>query len=542
MSPNDDLKLACFQALMESLPDQIYFKDRESRFLLVSRRMAQWCGRQNPAELIGLTDADLFAAAHAAEARADEQRLLSGERPNIIKEELETWPDGRTTWVWTIKLPWCDAAGAIQGTFGVSRDITEIHQNREQLQIYQERLEAMVADRTLELQTANQRLRVEVEQRMESERALRESEQRYRRLLASTTDYVYTVEMVNGRPASTHHGPGCIAVTGYTPEEYQRRPDLWIEMVCPEDRDRVREACTHMLAGQEVLPFEHRIQRKDGSRRWVRSTMVERRTPDGALAGYDGLVKDITDEHEAREARVRAEQDALERAVLERADRLNSLGLLAAGVAHEVNNPLQGMLSHLETVRHALPPAFPHQKSLDMVVRGIETIAGLVQRLLWLGTHEADGPERCRFDEAVRFVEDMLGRRLRLHGIQLVTRGRTLHAELPISQRELVQVLLNLFINACDAMPDGGTITLTCDAGDGRALVTVADTGPGIPPDILARIFTPFFSTKGSRGTGLGLSVAESILRAHGGAITAASRPGQGAVFTLNMPLTENRP
>jgi signal transduction histidine kinase len=123
-------------------------------------------------------------------------------------------------------------------------------------------------------------------------------------------------------------------------------------------------------------------------------------------------------------------------------------------------------------------------------------------------------------------------------GVRLVVGGRSLNIQLAISHRELVQVLLNLFMNACDAMPKGGTITLTCDSADPRAVITVADTGSGIPPAQLGEIFTPFYTTKGSRGTGLGLSVAASILRAHKGDIAVESEPGRGTTFTLRVPVS----
>jgi PAS domain S-box-containing protein len=137
------------------------------------------------------------------------------------------------------------------------------------------------------------------------EQALRESEERYRRLLASVTDYVYTVELKDGQPVRTMHGPGCVGVTGYTAQEYIMDPQLWIRMVDRRDRKAVVEQATHARSGGEVKPIEHRIVHKDGSTRWVRNTPVPRYNEFGTLVAYDGLITDITASKQAEEARLR---------------------------------------------------------------------------------------------------------------------------------------------------------------------------------------------------------------------------------------------
>ncbi len=672
--PTRDL---CLQALLEHSVDNIYFKDLESRFVLVSRSMARWCGRESPEELIGRTDADFFASPHADEALADEQRLIRRECDVIRKEERETWPDGRETWVSTVKRALLTPDGRVIGTFGISRDITEQrraqaeaqataqryaelisivnrspavvfewgpgddwpvlnvsdnvrrfglepadllagrppyaalihpeditrvreeleaavrsgadtydleyrfvppggqvryveelgiirrdesgrvigyqgivvdvtrrHEAEEELARYRARLEDMVADRTRDLEIANGRLREENARRRASEAALSESEQRYKRLLESVTDYVYTVELRNGQPVATHHGPGCEAVTGYTPEEYAADPYLWIEMVPPEDRDLVRRQSAQVLETGFADPIEHRLRRKDGSIRWVRSHVAARRDADGRLIGYDGLVKDITEPHEAREAQLKAELEAMQarqREALERADRLSSLGVLAAGLAHEISNPLQGMLSHLDTVRHALPPDFPRAKNLEMIERGIETIASLVKELLWLGGPSETTDESCVLADAIAFVRDLLANQFQRRGIALRVEARELHVRIAMPGRELIQILLNLLMNARDAMPQGGSITIAAETREDRVVLRITDTGTGIPDELLPRIFTPFFTTKGGKGTGLGLTVAESLVRQRHGHIEVRSRVGAGTTFIIELPLATDR-
>lgn len=134
------------------------------------------------------------------------------------------------------------------------------------------------------------------------EAALRESEERYRRLLESITDYIYTVKVENGSPVSTSHGPGCLAVTGYTSEYFQIYPHHWYDIIHEEDRKAVLEQAANLLKGEAVKPLEHRIIHKNGSIRWVRNTPVPHFDKDGELIAYDGIIEDITERRMAAEA------------------------------------------------------------------------------------------------------------------------------------------------------------------------------------------------------------------------------------------------
>ncbi len=135
-----------------------------------------------------------------------------------------------------------------------------------------------------------------------AEVALRESERRYKQLLASITDYVYTVRVARGRPYATAHGPGCLPVTGYSSSEFAADPYLWYNIIHKDDRAAVLRQADRLLAGQEVLPLEHRIYHKDGSVRWIRNTPVVNRDEQGRVASYDGLIVDITERKRAEAA------------------------------------------------------------------------------------------------------------------------------------------------------------------------------------------------------------------------------------------------
>jgi diguanylate cyclase (GGDEF)-like protein/PAS domain S-box-containing protein len=149
-------------------------------------------------------------------------------------------------------------------------------------------------------------------ERMRAEEALRESESRYKRLLESVTDYIYTVQIEDGRPVATVHGPGCAAVTGYTSEDYQIDLYLWYRMVYAQDRDIVTQHAVRVIAGETTAALEHRIVHRDGSVRWVRNTPVPRYDEHRRLVAYDGLISNITDRKRAEEALRESEEKYLE--------------------------------------------------------------------------------------------------------------------------------------------------------------------------------------------------------------------------------------
>jgi PAS domain S-box-containing protein len=142
----------------------------------------------------------------------------------------------------------------------------------------------------------------DITERKQAEEALRESEERYKKLVASVTDYIYTVEVENGRSVKTTHGPGCVGVTGYTTEEYEDKPNLWYKMIYEEDKKAVLEQVEKVLLGERVPPLEHRIIHRNGSIRWITNTPVARYSEKGQLVAYDGMIADVTERKRAEEA------------------------------------------------------------------------------------------------------------------------------------------------------------------------------------------------------------------------------------------------
>jgi PAS domain S-box-containing protein len=160
------------RVFLEHIPDGVYFKDRESRFVRVSRSLAARFGLSDPVEAINKTDFEMFSEEHARKAFADEQDIIRTGQPIVEAEEKETWPDGRETWVLTTKLPLMDHRGNVIGTMGISRDITERKRVEQELQKYRVRLEELVAERTAELIRANEELERDIAARKAVEQEL----------------------------------------------------------------------------------------------------------------------------------------------------------------------------------------------------------------------------------------------------------------------------------------------------------------------------------------------------------------------------------
>jgi len=225
---------------------------------------------------------------------------------------------------------------------------------------------------------------------------------------------------------------------------------------------------------------------------------------------------------------------------LQISEKMASLGLLAAGVAHEVNTPLTGISSFTQLLLEGADPDDPRTRLLEKIERQTFRAAKIVNGLLNLSRPvSASGGELAPVDLNT-VVNDVLSLLEHQFALQHVKVRRELHATPVIVsgfEHKLQQVFLNLFLNAKDAMPKGGWLSVTTGARNDRAVVEVADTGSGIPSEYLTRIYDPFFTTKSiGHGTGLGLSITYGIVREHQGSIDCESMVGQGTRFVLDFP------
>ena len=204
--------------------------------------------------------------------------------------------------------------------------------------------EEMVAERKRaedELPASIERMEIAYEQSTTYAQQLDEQIAERKRVEEAVTDYIFTVRVEDGHPVETVHGPACVAVTGYTPEEFASDPYLWIRMVPEEDRQSVQEQARGVLSRQDVPPIEHRILRKDGVIRWVTNTLVPNYDTQGNLLSYDGLIRDIHERKEAEEAKARLEIQ------LSHAQKMEAIGTLSGGIAHDFNNLLMGIQGNI---------------------------------------------------------------------------------------------------------------------------------------------------------------------------------------------------
>ena len=230
---------------------------------------------------------------------------------------------------------------------------------------------------------------------------------------------------------------------------------------------------------------------------------------------------------------------------LQISEKMASIGLLAAGVAHEVNTPLTGISSFTQMLLDGADPADPRTALLEKIERQTFRAAKIVNGLLTLSRPGTPDGERIRRRPQRRHHRRALAARASVRGRQHQGPARAV-ARRPSTVRgiehQLQQVFLNLFLNARDAMPRGGWLTVTTRVDGDQLVAEVADTGSGIPPEQLARIYDPFFTTKAiGRGTGLGLSITYGIVHEHDGTIRCDSAVGQGTRFTLTLPLAARR-
>ena len=249
---------AYLTSILDNFPYMAWLKDLDGRFLAVNQVYAKGFGR-NVSEIIGKTDLEVSPRDLAEKYRADDIKVMREQSKVVVEEPIVS--NGIIGYFETYKSPIFDNEGRVIGTTGFAHDITE---------------------------------------RKKAEQALRGSEERYRQIASAITDYIYTVFIENGKPARTNYNAACLAVTGYSADEFRADPMLWIKVVVEEDRPLVLRQIEEILTGKrEVDPIEHRIIRQDGHVCWVKNTIVLHHDAHGRLVSYDGLISDISARREA---------------------------------------------------------------------------------------------------------------------------------------------------------------------------------------------------------------------------------------------------
>jgi PAS domain S-box-containing protein len=348
----------------------------------------------------------------------------------------------------------------------------------------------------------------------------------------------------DGTACFPYASAGMLELFRVRPEDVLEDSMPIFERVHPDDRAALGESMRASAAAMEPWSQEYRIELPHADRRWLYSTAVPERQPDGSML-WRGFVSDITERKMAERAR-----DELE-AQLRQAQKVESIGRLAGGVAHDFNNLLTSVLGFTELALASVPPDSDAAQYLKTVLESAQRGAGLTQQLLAYARKKIVKPEVVNLNEVVMRMSHMI-RRLMGESYELSLSLSPSVGMTKVDVGSFEQVLMNLAVNARDAMIGGGKLTLAtsnvvlgpeyCKAHPGTppgryVLLSASDTGCGMTKDVLARVFEPFFTTKGlGEGTGLGLSMCHGIVQQAGGNIAVESELGRGTTFMVYLP------
>ena len=490
---------ARFSAVAENLHAGLVVTDLDNRAVYVNSYLCDRTGYLRE-ELIGRRLAKLFFSTEDQEN--DRQRLLRREAGEREVYEIEhRRRDGTKFLAEVSAAPLLDGAGRVIGTIGVVIDISD---------------------------------------RSRFERELAEREHRYRLLfeVMPLPAWVYDVQTFRFLAVN----PAAVATYGYTTEQFLRMTILDIRP--QEDIDRVKLQVLARRRGFETQSrgWGYRHRKADGT--VIDVDVISHAFQFEGRAARVVVVNDVTDEQRLRRREREVEAQLLQ------AQKMEAVGRLAGGVAHDFNNLLSVVLNAAGALEAELPAESDLRADVSDIRQAVERGAALTRQLLAFGRKEVHAPTLVDLHDVVHNVERLLARALG-GGARLAVQRAAESAAAVADPHQLEQVLVNLVINARDAMPQGGTVTITTGTSElapaeaetlgitpGRyASLEVADTGVGMDESTMLHAFEPFFTTKGPHeGTGLGLATVYGIARQSGGAVQLASEPGSGTRVTVLLP------
>jgi PAS domain S-box-containing protein len=489
------------RTVIDNLPDAIYAKDSAVRKTVANPADLKNMGCKTEAEALDKTDFEFYPKDIAAKLYEDDQAVLWKGLSVINREEKVVRPNGEVRWLLTTKIPWRNAVGKVVGLVGIGHDITK---------------------------------------QKETEIKLMEERNLLRTVIENLPDAIYAKD---GGARKIMANPADLKNLGYKTEagvlgktDFDFFPKEIATKLFEDDQ-------AVLWKGQSLINREEKIIRADGEVCWLLTTKVPWRDSTGKIIGLVGIGRDITNKKH------------LEAQFL-RAQRMQSIGQLASGIAHDLNNILAPILISTELLRQKI-----HDKEglelLDSLEASAKRGADVVKQVLWFGRglegqREPLNPSQL-IEEVIRIISETFSK-----SIEVETDVAADVHPVTGDQTQLHQVLLNLSVNARDAMPNGGKLklgvrnftvdaqfaSLNAEAKPGPyVLFEVTDTGHGIPLEIRDRIFEPFFTTKElGKGTGLGLSTTLSIVKSHGGFIVVESEIGKGSTFQIYLPEMQSQP
>jgi PAS domain S-box-containing protein len=420
----------------------------------------------------------------------------------------------------------------------------EIHERKhaeEALRQARDELELRVRERTAELARSNSALQAEVNERRRADEALRTSEERLRLAADAAQLGIWDWELKTGR---SNWNPKLHELLGLTWGMVVPSCETFLELVHREDRPAVEQAVQRCLRDGTLYSVEFRALRPDGSQRWLVSLGQSYRDETGQIERMTGVTLDVTDRKDLEEQ-------------FQQAQKIDAIGKLAGGIAHDFNNLLTAILGYSDFLLNGLKKDDPLRCEVEEIKKAGDRAAGLTQQLLAFSRKQMMRAKVVNLKQVVSNIERML-RRLIGENVELITRADSSLWEVKVDPCQIEHVIINLAVNARDAMPNGGRLTIETsnvvldelhtphhpEMKPGRyVLLLVSDTGCGMDANTQAKIFEPFFTTKEQgKGVGLGLSTVYGIVRQSDGYLCVHSEPGRGATFKIYLPATEEAP
>jgi PAS domain S-box-containing protein len=545
------------RAVIESTHDAIFVKDIQGRYVMINAASATMLGKPVE-EIIGRYESAFLPPEVAHKVRETDRKIMTDVAVKIIEEDVSIMGNNRT--YLSTKSVWRDAQGNIMGLVGIARDISK---------------------------------------RLQAEEALRLSEQRYRSLTVATAQMVWTCS-AEGEIITPQ--PSWCAYTGQSFEQMKGRG--WGEAIHPDDRQRTARAWNRAVETKSLYEVEHRVRAKDDSYRyfWVRAVPVL--AEDSSIREWVGTHTDITDRVHAEEALRQSEARSREQATqlqktlrelqqtqaqLIQTEKISSLGQLVAGVAHEINNPINfiyGNTSHASQyaqdllnllnlyLQHYPSPAPEIQEEIEAIdldflaedlpkllssmMLGAERIRDLVVSLRTFSRLDEAQMKQVDIHEGIDSTLLILQHRLKAKperpGIEVIKEYGNL-PQVECYPGQLNQVFMNILANAIDALEEYSRLPLLSENRQHRSTIRIrteklnedwiairiADSGSGIPEQVQQRLFDPFFTTKPvGKGTGLGLSISyQIVVEKHRGRLKCISALGEGTEFVIEIPLRQ---
>ncbi|MDX2170279.1 MAG: PAS domain S-box protein [Deltaproteobacteria bacterium] len=525
--------LAELELLYATAPVGLCFLDTELRYVRINEELAQMHGRP-PAAHLGLPVRAVIAElADVVEPIC--RRVLESGRPVLdieVHGRTAARPDAERDWLASYH-PVHDRVGRVIGVSVLVQDVTERLRARRDLEQARLALEQHVADRTVQLAATVEQLRAEVAARAQVHAALQASEQRYRELVETLHDIVFSVDT---RGCLTYLSPAFETVSGYAPAEMIGRP--YLSLVHPDDLSTALESFALSVDGNS-RPFECRVLARDGAVRWVRTHTRLVRDADGS-AELRGVLTDVTARREAEErARV-------QHAELAHVQRVATIGEMTAQLAHEINQPLAAIVNYADGMARRLRGDGVDPLRILAVAEQIAAegrrAAEVIRRLREFVRKGAVQVQASDVNQLVREVVQLCQPEAQQLGVALQTQLDPAAGPIRLDRIQIQQVVMNLLRNGLDALrtvDDGERAVRLSTRGDPPrgVLLSVRDSGIGLPPGADEQIFDAFFTTKPD-GLGIGLAISRSIVEAHGGRLWVERNPTRGATFHVHLPAT----